>query len=207
MWHKVWDICFPPLCPGCGRESSSGSFCFQCSTSITSCSFFMGCLQVFAAGEYRAELKRAIRLYKLSGKRSYVNALADQMRGTLVAKAQPFLQRMPVIVPVPSSGSSRKMRGYCASGLLAEALSDKLDLKMMNWLKIHHGRQEQKGLSRVERLRSSDSKFYCSPISSRVDCILVDDVVATGSTLSECATILRQAGCGEIVAAVCAWVR
>ncbi len=70
----------------------------------------------------------------------------------------------------------------------------------------HRDTVSQVGLSREERIENMRDAFRVaqpSRINGR-DIVLVDDVMTTGTTLSECARVLKQAGAERVWAATVA---
>jgi len=98
---------------------------------------------------------------------------------------------------VPSVGKSQRKRGYNQAEMLAEELAKLYNLpKKKLLLRTNH--TDQIGLNRSERLLSVQNNFI-----SRSNCygktiLLVDDVITTGATLSECSNTLKQAGAKRV---------
>jgi ComF family protein len=112
-----------------------------------------------------------------------------------------------MLVPVPLHWWRRWARGYNQSEAIAEGLSDSLGipvrsgvLKRIRWTK------KQAELSATQRYENIHGAFAIRDTEGirgkRI--ALVDDVLTTGGTLSECARILRQAGAKWVGALVLA---
>lgn len=107
-----------------------------------------------------------------------------------------------VLVPVPSSFKSLLFRGYQPAESIARYMSMCCRIPVIAALKSTDEKLSQKSLNAQQRKYNAQSAFIpCRKIKrikgKRV--ILVDDICTTGSTLSACANILRQAGAEEII--------
>ena len=118
-----------------------------------------------------------------------------------------FPRRPDIVVPVPLAITRRIRRGFNQAELLAEHAARSLALPLVsNSLKRRHATASQARLSAAERRVRQIGSFKVSrpePISGR-HVLLVDDVLTTGSTASECARVLRAAGAKSIFVAVLA---
>jgi len=110
-----------------------------------------------------------------------------------------------VFVPIPLSSSKLRKRGYNQAEILAKELSNKFKIPVQNFLERTKETKTQVGLSNVQRKLNVKDAFEMSKYPSassgfRKNCsiFLVDDVVTTGSTLSEAAKILKRAGAQKV---------
>ena len=111
------------------------------------------------------------------------------------------------IVPVPLHPAKLKERGYNQSESLAEGFASFTGFEICDDLLTrtkHTGTQtaldhEQRALNVLNAFRYSGEKS----LSGR-PFIIIDDVMTTGSTISECAKALRDGGAGEIIVSVVA---
>ncbi len=107
-----------------------------------------------------------------------------------------------LIVPVPTTPSRRRERGYNQAELLARALGGVIGFPVVDALRRSEGRATQIALPRAERLTNVDGAFRV--VAERASCLagrsilLVDDVLTTGATASAAATELSRAGAAEI---------
>ncbi len=107
-----------------------------------------------------------------------------------------------LVVPVPLHLKRLKERGFNQSGLLAGEFARKLGVPVSFDNIIRKNRTEpQTRLNRRERLKNVKGAFELSGAKSvrgrRI--LLVDDVITTGTTLSECArTLKRKGGASEV---------
>ena len=105
-----------------------------------------------------------------------------------------------VLVPVPLYSAKLKKRGYNQSEILANELGKRFNLPVQNLLKRVRNTKTQVGLKVEERKKNIKNAFSISShqlvVSSQI--ILVDDVVTTGSTLLECANVLKRAGAKQV---------
>jgi ComF family protein len=114
----------------------------------------------------------------------------------------------PLLVPVPLHRSRRRSRGFNQAELIARAALKYLPSHFEFAPAVLIRRREtisQVGLSREERMENMRDAFRVSdPSVQGRNVIVVDDVMTTGTTLSECARVLKQAGAEKVWAATVA---
>ena len=104
------------------------------------------------------------------------------------------------IIPVPLPFMRKFERGYNQSLLLAQSVSQILNVPIIETLKRRSDDLSQAGLDRTQRLRLTGETFYLKnkkPLQDR-RLLLIDDVMTTGSTLRKCAETLLEAYPSEI---------
>src|SRR5581483_1146899 len=111
-----------------------------------------------------------------------------------------------VIVPVPLHPARERQRGFNQAHLLAEILSAHMSTKHMSILQRVRYTTTQTAFDRTERTENLHNAFRLRPRADvqGLRVLLVDDVLTTGSTLSECARVLKEAGAQSIFAATAA---
>jgi competence protein ComFC len=108
-----------------------------------------------------------------------------------------------LVTSVPVAAGRYRERGYNQSELLAREVARRLGLPystMLGRLTTAH----QMGQDRRTRLEQVAGAFYGVRRLEGQRVLIVDDVVTTGATLSECAATLRAAGAGPVWAAAVA---
>jgi ComF family protein len=112
-----------------------------------------------------------------------------------------------IIVPVPLYPSRFRQRGFNQAELLAKnvALFSGRPLAA-NAIKRIRPTLAQAGLSKTERFKNTRGAFKVTDAAGVCgkDVLIIDDVLTTGSTISECARALRKAGAKSISALVLA---
>lgn len=192
-----------PLCPLCGRPFSSGAgedrVCEDC---LRKRPFFDKARGPFL---YEGPVMALIQQFKYNGK----SHLAGILGPLLASFATTWLQSLesPLIVPVPLHPKRLRERGFNQSLLLAghvkEALSADLDALS---LRRTRPTRPQTGLKSAERRRNLRGAFGVvekKAVKGR-RVILVDDVSTTGTTLNECARVLKRAGADRVFGLVLA---
>jgi ComF family protein len=112
-----------------------------------------------------------------------------------------------VVIPIPLHWWRKWQRGYNQSEALAEAIAQRLGLSHESrWLKRIRHTPHQTNLTAVSRRDNLKGAFR---VKRRVNLkgksiLLVDDVLTTGTTASEAARALMDAGAVRVVVAVLA---
>jgi len=207
-WAKgALDLLFPPRCPFCQRllEEEEQLLCADCQNKLPwtfgrqgerAGEFFELCA---APLWYRDRVREAFHRYKFSGCQWYAKPF-----GTLMAQcaADRLAGRYDLITWAPLSWWRRWRRGYDQAQLLAREMGRILGLWPVPLLrKVRHTRP-QSGLEDDAQRRANALDAYSLLPGAQVSgrrVLLVDDIITTGSTLSECARVLRTAGSGEVV--------
>ena len=143
---------------------------------------------------YRFEgpVRDAVHALKYRG----VRAAADSL-GALIAE---YLNSNPapadVLVPVPLHPRRLRSRGYNQSALLAREIGKALDLPVLedHLKRTRNSRPQVEAESQQERRNNVAGSFECLADATGLTALLIDDVATTGSTLSECAHALKEAG-------------
>lgn len=112
------------------------------------------------------------------------------------------------LVPVPLHQRKLKARGFNQAELLAKTIAKSTGLKYLNLLVRSRNTKTQVGMSRGERMQNLKDVFELSFSNSKTYNIkhkmlfLVDDVMTTGTTLEECAKVLKAKGAQRVYAIV-----
>ena len=106
-----------------------------------------------------------------------------------------------ILLAVPITKKKLKQRGYNQSEEIAKALSENLQIPLLKscLLKIKET-PPQMTLSREEREKNIKGVFSVEnkELIGNKKILLVDDVYTTGSTMEECARVLKKAGAREV---------
>jgi ComF family protein len=153
------------------------------------------------AGAYSEPLKEIIHALKYSGERAAAVTLAEILVESL--RETPHAEFAEVVVPVPLHISRLKKRTFNQSALIAKLAARELELPFADALVRTRATASQTQLSHAARRRNVKDAFAVGrPAAVRGrQVLLVDDVITTGATASECAKALRAAGAARVYAA------
>lgn len=107
------------------------------------------------------------------------------------------------IIPIPLHKLKKAERGFNQSFYIAKGLAKNLDINVKtNILKRRLFTATQTKLNAEERKENMKGAFTIknAKIVNGKNIILLDDVITTGSTISECARVLKQYGVNDIYA-------
>jgi ComF family protein len=159
-------------------------------------------LCLVAAIDYAYPGDMLIQRFKEGARLAYAGLFARLLWARLQGRASEHQAIAPLgaLVPIPSSQSALKRRGFNPAGELARELAPLSGLPVQHtWLIRTRETNTQKTLNARAR-RESVSDLYVCPIAlPSVWVGLVDDVVTTGSTMDTAAQALLSAGAAGVV--------
>lgn len=132
--------------------------------------------------------------------------LANLIQKRVVRDGFTSIVTQQILVPIPLHQKRFLERGFNQSELLAKELAclfgGQVEVGLLK--RVRYTNQQAK-LTRVERLDNMKEAFAVNTTLRNIsEVILVDDVITTGSTISEAAQALKQAGVNKVIAmAVC----
>ncbi len=175
-----------PACFACNGFSPSGRTCSRCKRTYA--------IDGVTVGAYYDELmRRFVAAIKYERAGSEARLAAELLVPGLYA------DEFDVVTWVPAVPRRERQRGYNQAKIIAKAVAKQLDLPDRQLLLRMRG-NSQVGQSRRTRLEQVKGQFLPArpkPIrDSRV--LLVDDVLTTGATMSECSKALKQAGAKSV---------
>lgn len=186
-------------CPGCGKISSYSKFCLNCKAKEDL--YLSGIIKsaVYESGP----IKEIIHHLKYSG----IISLAEVL-GELVVER--LLRELPkrdiIVVPVPLHRKREYSRGFNQAELISRYVCKRLNFLGGMALVRTKNTPSQVKLSGDLRRNNLKGVFRC--VDMELICektvLLVDDVATTGSTLNECAKILKENGAKQVFGVVVA---
>ena len=148
---------------------------------------------------YEKDVKNSLHRYKFSGLSAY-----SEIYGEFMAKSIDETEiTCDIISWVPLSKRRYRKRGYDQAKLLADALAERLDLPSLRTLEKFVNNPAQSGTGGPEKRKANVKGVYRAYNPENINgkrILLVDDIVTTGATLSECARVLHRNGAEEIIA-------
>jgi len=119
--------------------------------------------------------------------------------------AEPALHEVDLVVPAPSSWTSRARRGFSMAAILAARAAPVLGTRSLRALVVHPGPRQSARPVRERRHNLVGRVRARRSVRGRV--LLLDDVVTSGTTAHTCARELLCAGAEEVwLGALCAAV-
>ena len=207
--ERLLSLVAPHLCCNCG--DIGGTFCNNCKNNIINAStdWCVLCGKSTKTGvcaEHKADFNQAyavgIReggLQRLIGNLKFRNVKeASWDIADLIHKRLPRLPSTSVFVPIPTTSAHIRERGYDHMLLIALHLS-KMRRVPVEKLLVRRNTLTQHHANRKDRLQQAKTAFSIKGnIDSKVMYIILDDVITTGATISEAASLLRSAGAVKI---------
>ncbi len=153
----------------------------------------------FFVSGYTGPLKELIIHYKYHKHEFLAKPLADLLVNQLLNEG--IISEIDVIVPVPLHWRKKLRRGFNQSELFAKRISKKLQVPIsVDNLSYCKNTLSQTRLSRTERAENVFGAFEVRKpeLFSQKQILLIDDVLTTGTTASECARTLEKAGAEKV---------
>jgi ComF family protein len=160
-------------------------------------------------GEYEGGLRGLIHLLKYESVLPVTSVLGSMLAATIDELLPSCGESAPLLIPVPLHGTKRSDRGFNQAELIARAAAKRLPKRLelaTGVLVRQRATISQVGLTREQRIENVHGAFRvhdCGRVRGAT-VILVDDVMTTGTTLSECARVLKKAGAERVFAATVA---
>lgn len=221
------DLLYPRVCCSCGAEAGetfryfcwdcasrcrplSGAMCSRCGDPVEGridASFICAACRERPPGYDRARsavrfdgvLREAVHAFKYRDATWLAADLGVWLAASVEAWYDPAAYDW--VVPVPLHRQRRRERGYNQAGLLARGVGRRFGVPVGARLLRRERRTEtQTRLTAAQRISNVRGAFAAgsSPRLRDRRLLLVDDVMTTGATVSECARCLRSAGARAI---------
>ena len=155
--------------------------------------------RVWVVGERGGVLQRLIGLYKFERAKSAYKSLGDLLLETL-----PELPANTVIVPVPTTPSRIRERGYDHMLLIAKYVAKARNLKCEQLVYRKTNTKQRQSTAKQRSVQAKQAFAVRGSIDEFKTYLLIDDVVTTGSTIKYAAKALRDAGAKHVWVAVIA---
>lgn len=153
-----------------------------------------------AMWQYTGTVRDSLVRYKFWHRRSYCRTYGRE----LAQKLESAKLSYDVITWVPISFLRRVERGYDQVELIAYEVGKHLNCKPVKLLHKHRHNRRQSGIRGLENRKRNVRGVYRAVSPALVEgkrILLLEDIITTGATVSECARMLKQAGAKEVHAA------
>ena len=205
----MMDLFFPRKCPFCGTPTGKKLLCDACQKSLPWCDEerTMGSLRVTAPLYYEDGVRKAVHDLKF---RSMTGGLDCFGRMMAQCAAERYSGEFDAVTWVPVSKKRLKKRGFDQSRLLCASLCVDWHVTPLETLEKTVDNPAQSGIDDHAERRANVLGVYRTVHAEAFRgkrLLLIDDVCTTGSTLSECARMLKDAGAAEVVCLTLSMVR
>ena len=206
LWTAILDLLFPPKCPYCHEllEDPGAGLCPDCQVKLPwlaekaaerKVEFADGCYSPLA---YRERVRDGVHHFKFHRCRASAGPF-----GTLMAQCvrDHLPERPDAVTWAPLSRKRLRQRGFDQAELLARAVGKELHLPVIPTLEKIRNTQPQSSLTEKAQREANARGAYRLRSGAQVSgqrLLLVDDVVTSGSTLGECAYLLKQGGAAKV---------
>lgn len=200
---SLLDFLFPPRCIFCRKflKRNEKHWCDRCLKDLpyTDGIRIYGDNFLYAVSPlfYRDNVRLAIHRYKFRGLAGYARGF-----GIIVADCvRKNVDDYDVVTWVPVSIRRQKTRGYDQSMLIAQAAALELGTVAIETLTKPVDNPSQSGIEAAQRRKNVEGVFSVRDpelvVGKRV--LLIDDIITTGATLSECSSVLLGAGALSVI--------
>jgi ComF family protein len=216
------DFIYPPVCFTCERrlENADDRICSACRSDIKkldiSTPVWHELEEKFSTGgviddftscylfEKEGKLQQAIHLLKYQGMHSVGTTLGRDIGKKILNHS--LLKNSDYVVAIPLHKLKQRERGYNQSVYIARGISETTSIPIhTTLLRRKRYTETQTKLNIDERKANVSQAFEVHPKSAHLitgkSFILMDDIITTGSTISECGRILKQHGAAKVFAA------
>ncbi len=204
--HKRLAPLFPNRCPFCTKVIyREQTICDSCAIRVpqyTVRRFAAGGAPCAAALPYKDEYAEAVKRFKFKRYAFYAPAFVEVMTEAAVRVYSP--DAYDCVCCVPMHPKDLKDRGFNQSELLARGFAERLGLTYVEAIEKIKRNKKQHTLKRSERAGNVRGVYRVIDKNAIKNkrILLIDDIITTGNTLGECASVLKRHGCRSVSCAV-----
>ena len=207
-WISNW--LFPEKCILCERilEREEMDLCRNCRVHAPECPIsklkYPYIDRWTALWYYEADVRKSLLRYKFHNRRSYAAGYGRMLAMKLLREER---LDFDILTWVPISRQRRHKRGFDQVELLAQRVGEELEMTPLRTLeKIRHNKQQSGIFGQAQRKANVLGAYQAVEPANFFDkrVLLLDDILTTGATASECAKVLLTAGAKEVQIAVIA---
>ena len=210
MLHRIKRLLFPPKCVLCKTllQEQQTDLCHNCRQNAPEFTKekikFSFLARWTAVWYYKDNVRQSLLRYKFSGRRSYAGAYGRMLAMQL--QKQQF-DDFDVLTWVPVGPLRLRKRGYDQVELIGQVVAKELGVSLTRTLRKIRNTPPQSGIPNAARRRANVLNAYKAVDTAlwqgkRI--LLLDDIITTGATASECAKVLLIAGAREVTCAAVA---
>lgn len=205
---SIMHLLFPTSCLLC--QSTGEGLCASCDLKILRQRERLNLCErdLWAAAHYGDELAQVILLAKEKNNSIARNFLVNLLVETFMRATKDFTEPLTVtLIPIPSSKSANRKRGYRHSFLLAKGLAARVEnssshrVAVVEVLRVNRRIADQSNLSKSERVKNLSGAYSAKtrlpPFSGTAVgsvVFLIDDLVTSGTSVREGVRALKEAG-------------
>lgn len=208
--ESFFNVLFPKLCPVCRNriDDREELVCLNCLLSLplyANSNFkendiirrLVGTCHIEKATSafyyfHGSELHRIVEKFKYGGD-SKLAVFMGQVAADIIA-GKGFFDGIDCMVPIPLHPSRFRQRGYNQAAKISEGISLKTGLPVLNILERKKDNKSQTTLSAVQRISNVSGIFELKnpELCRNKHVLLIDDIITTGATLMEAASVLSD---------------
>ena len=183
-------------CPVCGRKTVRKEICIECKARPPLFEYGMSALIY--------EGTAVTLIHKFKNGDAY---LRDYFADLIVEKLNDFLQ-FDYIAYVPMTKKAESRRGYNQSKLLAQSISERINIPVTDVIEKIKDTTAQKALTSKDRAKNLEGSFKAKSKNALLDknVLLIDDILTTGATADAVCMSLFHAGAMRVFLATIASV-
>ena len=206
IFRDLVDFVYPPYCILCEAklEPENRLVCTSCWERLepySTVDTFINQNRIISKYPYSKDMRTIIHNLKYRGKTDLAVNLGRSL-GKMIREDK-RIKNWDLLIPVPLHRVKKRSRGYNQSELLSDKICDLTAIRQDNSTLVRHRyTKNQAALPIRERADNVKGAFSIAD-KTNVEgkkIILVDDVITTGSTVSECIRVLKDAGAKEVAA-------
>lgn len=203
------NLIFPKKCPYCGEIIKGNELeCEKCRAGFPDKPYIRilpSGNECVAAFKYHGVIRDAMQMYKFRGKREFYKSFS----AVLAEAVDKCGWNFDLITSVPLSKKRMRTRGYNQAELIAREVGRLFSVEYRRTLEKFRENKEQHSLNHDQRETNIIDVYRCLDgiALSGKTIFVVDDIVTTGYTLSECCRVLEENNntkiiCGAIASVV-----
>ena len=191
IFSRFLDLLFENSCLICNKSSGQNPICKPCKNNFIIRNeknniHLFNEITVYSWGFYDGKLRDGIIALK-AGKRKLANYFGNKLIDFWKTLPQNITNKNYFVIPVPSHKKRIKERGFCQTSLISKHFAEHFKLNLLtNFVTREKQTKFMNSLNNINERRENIKNAFeiINPINAK-DILIIDDILTSGSTLSE----------------------